>query len=609
MKKITIVSPKVYMNKIINNLYELNALHIVKNSGEHLDTGNSLQNAPELSETLVLIRSLISHLNVKRSSNSKKLKASDVQRVSKEVNSLQKETGDKIAKIRENESIVKSNSKKIKLIEELESLGVKLSDYAGYKFLSVFVGYAKNPADLHEPLKSVTDEYELRLNKSLMALFVSSNFKEQVEEILSNHGFSEMDISSVKEIKTSPKKSVFYLEKINNEILKKNELLRAELDSLGGKTKSFLFAAEDLFSSELEKAEVPLKFGTSQNIFTVSGWLPESKVKEASAKISKTAERNVSIETSGPNHKDEVPVKLTNSRVSKPFEFFMNLYSLPKYNEIDPTLFLFLTFPIFFGIILGDMGYGLVVLLLALFIRKKVPVARRLATLMIPAAISSIIFGAIFGEIFGFEELFGHHLPHLLSRLKNIDQMIYVSIAIGFIHVNLGLVIGFVNELSHGLKKAILAKGSWWIFQIGLALIALNALGLANVNPLIGYAVTVLSIVMIYMGESMAGLAEIPALFSNILSYSRLMAVGLASVGLAHVVNGFVLTFSESGGLMIVAAVFIGLLGHALNIALGILGGFLHSLRLHYVEFFTKFFKGDAVPFDPFGKKTQQEVD
>ena len=608
MNKITIISPKIYMDKIINNLYELNALHIVKNSGEHLDTGNSLQGAPELSETLVLVRSLISHLSVKKSSSPKKFKAGDAQKVSKEVNTLQKEVGNKIEKIKENESIVKSNSKKIKLIRELESLNAKLSDYAGYKSLSVFVGYVKNPADLHESLKAVTDEYELRSNKNLMALFVSAEFKEQVAEILSNYGFSEMDISSVKEIKTSPKQSVSYLEEVNTEILKKNELLKVELDNLGGKTKSFLFAAEELFSSELEKAEVPLKFGASENIFMVSGWLPESKVNEASRRVSKAAQGNVSIETSKPSHKDEVPVKLANNNVSRPFEFFMNLYSLPKYNEVDPTLFLFLTFPLFFGIILGDMGYGLVAMLLALFIRQKIPAARRFATLMIPAAVSSIIFGAIFGEIFGFEEVFGHHLPHLLSRLKDIDQMIYVSIAIGFLHVNLGLVIGFVNELSHGLKKAFLAKGSWWIFQAGLALIALNALGLANVNPFIGYVVTALSIVMIYLGESISGLAEIPALFSNILSYSRLMAVGLASVGLAHVVNGFVSSFSEAGGLMVAFAVIIGLLGHALNIALGLLGGFLHSIRLHYVEFFTKFFKGDAVPFDPFGKKMQQEV-
>ena len=608
MKKINIISPKVYMKKIIKDLYDLNAVHIVKNSGESIESGSSMENASDLSEKLVLTRSLISHLNLKKYASSKKFGSKDLKEVSEELNKLQENVAGKIGRIKENESILKSNRKKIKIIEELQPLNVGLSDYSGYKTLSVFVGYLKDAEALNFSLKKITEEYEMVANKGLIALFVSSKFKEQAAEALSNHGFSELDISSVKEIRTPPKKSIFYLEKANKELLKKNELLRAQLDSLGGKAKSFLFAAEELLKAELEKAEVPLKFGASKNIFTVSGWLPASKAREASEKISEAAEGNISIEVSRPSHRDEIPVKLSNNRVSRPFEFLMKLYSLPRYSEIDPTLFLSITFPLFFGLILGDMGYGLVIGAMALFIRSKIPAAKTLASLMIPAALSSIFFGAIFGEIFGFEELFGYHLPHVISRLKSIDQMLYVSIAVGFIHVNLGLLVGFINELSHGFKTAFLAKGSWWVLQAGLLVIAMNALGLARINPVIGYSMAAVAVVMIYLGESISGLTEIPALFSNILSYSRLMAVGLASVGLAHVVNGFVLKFSEAGGVMILAAVVIGLLGHALNIALGLLGGFLHSIRLHYVEFFTKFFKGDAIPFDSFGKKIQQEV-
>ena len=318
----------------------------------------------------------------------------------------------------------------------------------------------------------------------------------------------------------------------------------------------------------------------------------------------------MSIGLSQPSHEDEVPVKLSNNRFSKPFEFLMNLYALPKYNEVDPTIFLFITFPMFFGIILGDMGYGAVIAALAFFVSKKFPSAAPLARLMMPAALSSIFFGALFGEAFGFEEIkllgLELHLPYLLHRITEVDRMLYVSVFVGFMHVNIGLLLGFINELEHGLKKAVLAKGSWWVLQAGIAAIAATHLGLAPLHPLIGYGLAALAVVMIYMGESISGLVEIPALFSNILSYSRLMAVGLASVGLAVVVNGFMGQFAGSGGLMIIPAILIGIAGHSLNIALGLLGGFLHSIRLHYVEFFTKFFKGGAIPFDPFGKKTQE---
>ena len=301
-------------------------------------------------------------------------------------------------------------------------------------------------------------------------------------------------------------------------------------------------------------------------------------------------------------------IQLQNKRLVSPFEFLLNLYSKPKYGEIDPTSIFFLTFPLFFGIILGDIGYGIAVALLAVFVSKKFASMVPLTKLIMPAALSSIFFGILFGEIFGFEELFGYHLPHVISRVHQIEEMLAISVGIGIIHINLGLLLGFINELEHGLKKAILAKGSWWLLQAGIALIAISALGIAPIPWIISAAIISLSVVMIYLGESVSGIAEIPALFSNVLSYSRLMAVGLASVGLALVVNGFIEEFAHAGGLMIIPAILIGIFGHGLNIALGILGGFLHSLRLNYVEFFTKFFKGGAIPFEPFGKVKEGET-
>jgi V/A-type H+-transporting ATPase subunit I len=124
--------------------------------------------------------------------------------------------------------------------------------------------------------------------------------------------------------------------------------------------------------------------------------------------------------------------------------------------------------------------------------------------------------------------------------------------------------------------------------------------GLA-LGMLLGAAILVLSIIMLYLGEGVRGMIELPALLSNILSYARLFAVGLASVQLALIINGFAEDFIAQGGVMIVAAIVILILGHGVNITLGILGSFLHSLRLHYVEFFGKFFEGGGPRYSPFG--------
>jgi V/A-type H+-transporting ATPase subunit I len=163
----------------------------------------------------------------------------------------------------------------------------------------------------------------------------------------------------------------------------------------------------------------------------------------------------------------------------------------------------------------------------------------------------------------------------------------------------------FINEVvSHGLRHAFFAKLSWYVLELGAALLALSGLGLLPVHWGVGLAVVILAAVMIFIGEGIQGLVELPSLMTNILSYLRLGAVGLASVGLAVVINeNLALPFMEKGGIYFVFAIFILIVGHSINIALGVLGPFLHSLRLHYVEFFSKFYKGGGIPFVAFGEE------
>ena len=164
-------------------------------------------------------------------------------------------------------------------------------------------------------------------------------------------------------------------------------------------------------------------------------------------------------------------------------------------------------------------------------------------------------------------------------------------------HVNIGLLIGFYNELvMHGFWKAVFAKFSWFVLEAAIII---------GIFYSTFYAIIlgVISVIMLYLGEGVKGLVELPTLFSNMLSYSRLMAIGVASVQLALVINEFAREFFHKGSFFILAGIAILLVGHVINIALGILGPFLHSLRLHYVEFFTKFFEGGGKRYVPFGTK------
>lgn len=352
--------------------------------------------------------------------------------------------------------------------------------------------------------------------------------------------------------------------------------------------------------SNIEIAFAPLSFASTKSSFIVSGWVPTDKISDVRKAISRATQDKAYFAVSKPEHDDTVPVQLENPKSAQPFEFLLNLYTLPKFDEIDPTVIMFITFPMFFGFILGDIGYGLVTFLACWLINRKLK--SPLLRIIMISSIWTILFGFVFGEFFGAEDIAGMHIPHLLSRMHEKHELLVIAIVIGIIHVNLGFIVGFLNELHHGFVKAFLEKISWIIFEIGCLLIWLSGSGRISAGIWLGIAVVLISIVMLYLGEGPRGIVELPGLFGNILSYARLMAVALASVGLAVVVNDLASQLFHNGIIGIIGGVFVLVVGHAINLGLGILGGFLHSVRLHYVEFFTKFFKGGGLRYKPFGQ-------
>ena len=298
--------------------------------------------------------------------------------------------------------------------------------------------------------------------------------------------------------------------------------------------------------------------------------------------------------------KENAPIALENPNALKPFEFFLDLYTLPKYTELDPSFLMAITFPLFFGFMLGDVGYGIVTLLLFLFLRSKTKgVMKSLSGVLVWGSIATIIFGVVFGEVFGLEVI-----EHpLLNRVHDPSLVLGVAVFVGFLHINLGLLLGFYNELkSHGFKHAFLAKLSWIGLEIGLILLAVDALGFAQIGVIPGAVISLVSVVMLYLGEGAKGLVELPSIFSNMLSYGRLFAVGLSSVSIALVVNEMAAKMFEGGLIGIGIGIIILVIGHVLNIALGLIGPSLHSIRLHYVEFFSKFFHGGGAKYKPFGQ-------
>ena len=609
MTKVTITGPKTVMETVIGELHRFKILHIVDHSKkDDIDIGNPLEKANKFSEILVKLGAVRSHLNIKNSYDLKKLRAKRYTHdFEAAINKIHNQVSENIENLKAIESKIIENNNKIKDLNLFRYIPVPLDAFSQYKSIVFFVGFVKDKEVVKGKIEHFTDKFDLYSSpikgEKLIVLFVESRKKDNVAEILKEENFIEHNISSLLGMQGTSQENIKFYEKEIKKLNSQKESINSELNIIKDGWHDYLIFAEEFLVKELEKSEAPLRFAATKNTFVIKGWVPVVDYERLKAELREKTKDKIFIYSSEPEKTDNVPVKLKNPNIAKPFEFLMDLYTLPNYKEIDPTFFAFLTFPLLFGFMLGDFGYGFVTLIIFYLLKKKFPNVKALLNILIYSSLATIFFGLLFGEFFGLEHILGRELPHILSRSHQITLLLYVAIAIGVVHVNMGLIIGFFNELSHGIIKAVNEKISWIVLQAGVALLALSYMKTIALPVYVGYATLALAIFMLYKGEGVRGLVEVPSIFSNILSYARLMAIGIASVKLAEVVNEFAAEFFHHGGLSIVYGVLLLVIGHTINMGLGILGPFLHSLRLHYVEFFTKFFKGGGIKYNPFGVK------
>jgi len=353
-------------------------------------------------------------------------------------------------------------------------------------------------------------------------------------------------------------------------------------------------------------------FGLSKYTFVIMGWIPKKNLKSTQNLLKDAFLDRVIIEDLPVTEKDmeNAPIHYDNPSWIKPFEFIMQLVTPPRYHEVDPSPILAIFFPFFFGLMVSDVGYGLVILAFALVLWyrfKAIAFVKNLAEILAISAIPTIIFGFFFGEFFGNlgEEMGWLHPVHLLgitwNRVDVMIPMLIIAITIGVIHVFLGLFLGIRNAIIMKKRRHLYEK-TGMILMI-TAVIILVAM-LANVVP--DYAVypavvlIVISLPLILLGAGIFGTIEVMSTMGNILSYARLMAIGMASVILAMVANRLGGAFEFA-----IIGIIVALLLHTLNVLLAMFSPSIHSIRLHLVEFFSKFYEGGGMPYRPFKREVE----
>ncbi len=610
MSRVSIVGPKAVMKDVISEFYDMNLLHIddyvKKDDAEGLDIGSPLEESTQISETLVKLRSLESHLPKMKG---KEPKHEDISKVDENISKIELEVVEKIDEMKGIDDAKGKLEGQLSELHAVSCLSLSLDVFSQYDSLTYFVGYVGDTS-FEAKIKKITPKcnvYTGMHGKKLVAgVFVDKEKGDEVQTLLNESGFSEINTSGFPGLSGSVEKKINETESQIKKLDENKEKINRELAKISEKWGSYIKSNEDILSSEAEKASAPLRFSVSDNAFIVKGWIPAEKFNMMDKRLKDASAGKLYIK----KYEDvgNAPIELENKGPAKSFGFFMDLYSLPSYKEIDPTFFMFLMFPVFFGFMLGDWGYGVLTLIIFTLLKFKIPKAKNILNVLIIASISTIIFGLLYDEFFGIE-LFhemGIHFPHLLSRANSegAGKLIVYALGLGILHITAGYLVGFVNELKmHGLKAAILEKLSWIVYMAGFFPALLGFFGMISSVPSCCYVLLVVGIIMIVWGEGIKGALELISPLTNVLSYARLMAVGLASVILAEVVNEMAHPMFHAGVAGAIMGMVVLVCGHSINICLGLMSPFIHSMRLHYVEFFLKFYHGGGKKYLPFGSR------
>ncbi len=494
-------------------------------------------------------------------------------------------------------------------------LNVEGSDLAG---LTVEIAEATTETDLVEISKSGSSVYAV-------AFFLKDE-EAAVMPILKRHNARPVDLIGAS---GRPEAAASSQLSEADELRKKIEEYKEEATELAGEYDTVLVVLDEV-AERLAKKSVEENFGATSHTFLVEGWI-RGRDEEALRQHLAATSPEIEIQARDPEKGEQIPIDLTNRALVKPFEFVTTLYGRPAYWEFDPTPLLSPFFILFFGLCLSDAGYGITLAILAFVLGRKMERGSeggKLMQLLLLGGIATAIVGALGGGWFGIPV---DALPGWLRSVVVINPleepmtMLNIVFILGIAQIVTGLAIRMVADFKDGRwLDGILDQMVWIVFLLFLVPLGYSFILGGGVPPsVMGIATKgamIMGITVVATGArknpkpimkvlgGVLKLYDIVGYFGDVLSYARLLALGLATAAIAMAINGVA---EMAMGIPLagpVAAVFVILGGHVFNIAVNTLGAFVHSGRLQYLEFFSKFFEGGGRAFTPFKVEKKYSV-
>ncbi len=676
MARALIVGPRDGLEPVVNALYDLKLLHIVDHVAgqEDLGIGKPLPQAALASEILVKLRSIANVLQIEEPKSTAPLEpvAKDAR---EKILALELNISEEDAARKKVLALLQDLSRKVDELTPFAQLPLAFDDYRGYENLEVLAG--KTARDIVGLERAVPPtEFEAFSVPGFLVVFVARTRAAAMRDFLGQQGFTSVPIP---EGRGPPRDALAESLAEKGKWEKRLGEIDERLSTLRERYATFLASAKVHLEVEVEKAEAPLRFAVTDHTFIVEGWVPKDTFPQLKAQLDKVPDVFLSELEPGEAHEEtahdaprpEPPVLLTNPKPVKPFEMLVNMFGTPSYHEIDPTLVFSLAFPMFFGIMVGDAGYGLLwmaygIWLLRRWKNRPWDFWKNLLVAFIWGGFWATVFGVfVFAEAFGVpfhapvnaasaveafnwsDNILHVSLPFfpILEKLHQVPDFIILSVSVAALHLGTGFIIGVFDDIRHSVKHA-LGKVGWLLVLVAIYVviivraarwplvngsvpwgyaiwtgplawfprggIAMESVGFTATNPIpmATLYMLVAGIVLVLVAEGGLHLMEIFGLLANVISYARLAGIGVAEEAVIFALNGIALQYFVFPGSIVGIVIGVLVMGASnfLIFLLSTISGTIQGVRLNYVEFFLKFYKGSGTLFRPFGMRTKSEV-